>query len=68
MKTFRVGIILSTTYVVEAEDEEEAEELAMQMAEDDYGELNIENTNFVEQEGEDDETEENEGKEDERIS
>ena len=62
MKTFRIGIILSTTYVVEAEDEDEAEEIAMQMAEDDYGELNIENANFVEQENDED-IEENEGKE-----
>ena len=50
MKTFRVGVILSTTYVVDAEDEEEAEELAMDMAEQDYLDLNIEECNFVEEE------------------
>lgn len=53
MKTYRVGIILSTTYVVEAEDEEEAEELAKDMAEEEYLDLNIEEANFVEEEGDD---------------
>lgn len=47
MKKFEVGIILSTTYEVEATDEEEAEEIAKDLAEEDYFDLNIEESNFV---------------------
>lgn len=65
MKTFRVGIILSTTYVVEAEDEEEAEELAKDMAEEEYLDLNIEEANFVEEEKNDDETQDEDASEEE---
>lgn len=50
MKTFRVGVILSTTYVVDAEDEDEAMDIAGDMALDDYPDLNFEECNFVEEE------------------
>lgn len=46
---YRVGVILSTTYEVDAENEEEAEQIALNMAEEDYLDLNIEKANFVEE-------------------
>ena len=52
MKSYDVGVILSTNYVVEADSEEEAEKIALDIAEENYPELNIENTNFVELLGE----------------
>jgi len=52
MKSYNVGVILSTSYVVEANSEEEAEEIALDIAEENYPELNIENANFVELLGE----------------
>lgn len=55
MKSYDVGVILSTNYVVEANSEEEAEKIALDIAEENYPELNIENTNFVELLGESDE-------------
>lgn len=65
MKTYRVGIILSATYVVEAEDEEEAEELAKDLAEKEYLDLNVEETNFVEEEKSDDDTQDEDTSEEE---
>ena len=50
VKKYAVGIILSTVYYVEAEDEDEAEELAKDRAEEEYPELNIEEANFVREE------------------
>ena len=49
MKKYRVGVILSTTYVVEAEDEDEAMDIAADMASDEYLDLNYEECNFVEE-------------------
>lgn len=54
MKSYNVGVILSTSYVVDADSEEEAEKIALDIAEENYPELNIENTNFVELLGESD--------------
>lgn len=54
MSKYRVGIILSTTYVVDAENEDEAEDFAREEAESDYPDLNIEEANFVEKEEDDD--------------
>ena len=68
MKTYRVGIVLSTTYVVEAEDEDEAEELAMSMAEDDYCDLNVEKVNFVEEEENEDEVKDDDEELEEEIN
>lgn len=48
MKKYNVGIILSISYQVEANNVKEAEEFAWGIAEDDYPELNIEETNFCE--------------------
>lgn len=48
MKEYNVGIILSISYQVEANNVKEAEEFAWGIAEDDYPELNIEETNFCE--------------------
>lgn len=55
MKSYDVGVILSTNYVVEANSEDEAEQIALDTAEENYPELNIENTNYVELLGEDNE-------------
>lgn len=52
MKSYNVGVILSTSYVVDADSEEEAEQIALDIAEENYPELNIENTNFIELLGE----------------
>lgn len=52
MKEYDVGIILSTSYQVEANSEEEAKEIALGIAEDNYPELNVEETNFCELLGE----------------
>ena len=59
MKTYNVGIVLSTTYTVQAENEEEAEELAKDLAEEEYIDLIIEEANFVELIEDDEEEEEN---------
>lgn len=56
MKSYNVGVILSTSYVVDADSKEEAEELARELAEKEYFDINIEEINFVELLGEDDET------------
>lgn len=49
MKTYRVGVILSTVIEVEAENEEEAQDIAADIAIDEYPELNYEECNFVEE-------------------
>ena len=46
---YRVGIILSTVIEVDADSEEEAEELAFDECENENPELNIENSNFIEE-------------------
>ena len=54
MKSYNVGVILSTSYVVEADSEEQAKNIAYAIAEDEYQELNVEEANFVELFGETD--------------
>lgn len=49
MGLYRVGVILSTTFEVEADDAESAEQQALDAAEECYGDLNIEEANFVEE-------------------
>ena len=50
MKTYRVGVILSTVVEVEAENEEEAQDEAANITASEYPELNYEECNFVEEE------------------
>lgn len=49
MKTYRVGVILSTIIEVEAENEEEAQDKAVDITDSEYPELNYEECNFVEE-------------------